>query len=467
MVEEINEKRDFESEILAILRSDLSAERKEEALDEFHDHELGEAFLAMNKDDRKRFALLLSPKLMASIIAELDPEDVIPLLKEMHISDAGKILNEMQGDDLVDVLQAFETRDERVTYLSLVTLEKRNSIKNMIDYNENLVGSIMNNNFVEIDRSATVKSAIKKLVQVAPQVEFINNLYVTENQTLVGVLSLKEIMSAGNQPDRPVDDLMTINLITVMPTTPKEDAIEIMKNYDFYLLPVVNEKKQMLGIISFDDMAEAIDKESETDYSQMAGVTDINIDEESENIVTTVKKRFPWLAILLFLDLISSSIVAGFEHVLTQIPLIALFMPLILNMAGNTGTQSLGVVITLFAVNELDEKKSVVLHLLKEILIGIINGIAIGLLLFGMVLLMQWIRGESISSGISFALVISLSIAISLVACTFVGALIPVLMRLVRIDPAVASGPFITTIADIVSLLLYFSLAILFLGLLG
>lgn len=467
MAEEINQNRNYESEIIAILHGDLPSEHKVEALDEFHDHELGEAFLSMDKDDRKRFALLLSPKLMASIIAEVDPEDVISLLKEMHIADVGKILNEMQGDDLVDILQAFETRDERVTYLSMVTLEKRNAIKNMIDYNENLVGSIMNNNFVEIEHSSTVKSAIKKLVQVAPQVEFINNLYVTENQTLVGVLSLKEIMSAGNQPDRPIDDLMTINLITVMPTTPKEDAIEIMKNYDFYLLPVVNEKNQMLGIVSFDDMAEAIDTESETDYSQMAGVTDINIDDESENIVTTVKKRFPWLAVLLFLDLISSSIVAGFENVLTQIPLIALFMPLILNMAGNTGTQSLGVVITLFAVNKLDEKKHVVLHLLKELLIGLLNGIAIGILLFGMVIVMQWIRGESISGSISFALVISVSIAISLVVCTFAGAFIPVLMRMVRIDPAVASGPFITTIADIVSLLLYFSLAILFLGLLG
>jgi magnesium transporter len=136
-------------------------------------------------------------------------------------------------------------------------------------------------------------------------------------------------------------------------------------------------------------------------------------------------------------------------------------------MAGNTGTQSLGVIIALMAVNKLDEKKNILLHLLKETIIGAVNGLAIGILLFGMVLVMRLISGDRVSSSLPFAFVIGLSIAIALLASTVVGAIIPILMRLIKIDPAVASGPFITTVADIVSLLLYFSLAVWMLGMLG
>lgn len=464
MAEELENTRQYIDQIIGILRSDSTAETKRELLDEYHEHELSEAFLEMTKEDRKRFCQLFSAAFIAEIFAEFDPEAVPALLKEQGVGEAGKILNQMENDDLVDILQAFETRDERVTYLSQINVEKRNSIKSLIDYDEDVVGSLMNNVFVGLDRGMTVKNAIKHLVEVAPSTEFINNLYVVEDRRLVGVLSLKEIISAGNQPDRPIEDLMSVNLITVAPTTSKAEAIQIMKDYDFFLLPVVDEEGRILGIVSFDDMAEAISEESEEDYARLAALTDVSLDEETENVLTTLKKRVPWLVVLLFLDVVTSSIVAGFESTLAALPVLAMFMPLILNMAGNTGTQSLGVTIGLFAMNQLTETKEIFRHLGRELLTGLVNGLIIGGLLFGMTLVYKTLHGSPLSESLAFASVIALSLTVALIASTFFGTAVPLFFKLVKVDPAVASGPFITSIVDILSLLIYFVLAILLLA---
>ncbi|MFH0993189.1 MAG: magnesium transporter, partial [bacterium] len=315
-----------------------------------------------------------------------------------------------------------------------------------------------------IPRTITVKQAIKTMVDVAEQTEFINNLYVVENGVLVGVLSLKEVIAAGNRPDRPVEDLMTVNLITVQPTTKIEAAISVMRDYDFLLLPVVDDDGRMLGIISFDDMFEAMNDESDEDYARLAAVADIEVDDEKDNVRTSFKKRMPWLVILLITDILTSSVVAGFENVLAAIPALALFMPMILSMCGNTGTQSLGVIIRLFAENRLAGKKDVWKHLFHEFLTGLVNGIVLGVIVFGLVVAMRMIAGETFAATFLIARVVALAIAIALMVSTLAGAVVPLLAKLCHVDPAVASGPFITTINDILSLLIYFGLASIMLG---
>jgi len=453
----------YVAEIIGILQSDSSAETKRDRLDEYHEHELSEAFLAMTRDDRRKFSHLFPAPFLAEIFAEFDPETAVPLLREMGGGEAGRILNEMENDDLVDILQAFETREERITFLAPIRVEKRNAIKTLIDYDEDVVGSIMNTAFVALEVGLTVKIAIRRLVEAAPQTEFINNIYFLQDRKLVGVLSLRELISAGNQPDRLVDDLMTVNLITVLPTTPKAEAIRVMRDYDFFLLPVVDDEDRLLGLVSFDDMAEAIDEESEADYAQLAAISDVR-SEDNDNVFRTVRKRLPWLTILLFLDVFTSSIVAGFEEVLQALPVLALFMPLILNMAGNTGTQSLGVTIGLFARDQLSGRKESARHLGRELLTGLINGLAIGGLLFAGVIALKSVQGSGFGESVRFAAVIALSLTVALVASTFFGAAVPLFFRLLHIDPAVASGPFITTIVDILALLIYFALAIWMLG---
>jgi len=365
----------------------------------------------------------------------------------------------METDDLTDIIQAIDDKEDQITYLSLIDASKRVLIKSLIAFDEDLVGSIMNNDFVAISKDLTVKKAIKEVVKMAPEIEFIHNIYIIDEfKKLEGAMSLKELISAGYDQSQKIEDLMSVNLIYVTPSTPIEDAIEIMKNYNFLLLPVVDKYQKLIGIVSFDDILEALNLESDEDYSSLAGISDVQVD-ENETVFTTIKKRLPWLVILLFINLITSSIIIGFEEELKLLPTLAIFMPLILNMAGNSGTQSLGIIIRLFATNQLESKKEIFKHLLNELLTGLFNGVVIAIGLFLMVIVFNFIKGQDFRTGLSFALVVALSINIALVVATLAGAIVPLIINALKIDPAVASGPFITTINDILSLLIYFSLA--------
>ncbi len=312
--------------------------------------------------------------------------------------------------------------------------------------------------FVVCSRRRAVKQAIEVVVQEAPDCEFISNIYVTEDNRLIGALSLKELINAGNNKTMKIAELMSQNLIYVTPATENEDAIEIMKNYDFQLLPVVDKSGKLIGIVSFDNMLEALNYETDADYSSLAGISEVDIDED-ESVAKTVGKRLPWLVILLFVNIITSSIIASYQSVLLVLPALAVFMPLISSMAGNSGTQSLGIIIRLFATNQLEDRKSVLKHLLNQLFTGIVLGLAISIIMFVLVIGLNFIRGEAFVNGLRFAFVIALSINIALVVATVEGAIVPLIIKLIKIDPAVASGPFITTVSDIISILIYFGLA--------
>lgn len=454
----------IETEIIRLLNSNLPLVEKRESLDLFHDYELSQSLLVLDQPSRRKFARCFLPTQMANIISQLPPESACHVLKDLPHTGIGPILNAMESDDLIDIIESIEEPEERVTFLSLINQTKRSSIKAMLDFDDALVGSIMNNNYLELQPDYSVKEAIKTMVTNAPDVEYINNLYIVDDGLLIGVLSLKEIISAGNRPKTLIKDIMTENLITVTPWTKNEDAIVLMRNYDFLLLPVVDQDGKMLGVVAFDDMFEALNKESDEDYSKLAALSDVTIDVEKETIFSTVRKRLPWLIILLAINVITSSIITGFSSILTMIPVLALFLPLILNVSGNTGTQSLGIVIRLFATNQLATKKAIRKHLQSEMLSGIINGVIIALMLFGIVIVMRLIGGESFHQTLPFALVISLSIALSLAVSTIVGAIIPLFISFLKVDPAVASGPFITTVCDIIALFVYFGMASLLLA---
>jgi len=444
-------------EIINLFKSDLSLEEKKEKLDAFHDFELSLCLLELTQEERNQFFLLFDASSIASILSQLDEEEVIPIIKDMEISRVSKVFNEMQSDDLVDIIKEMDKEDQ-TTYLSLINPHTRPNIKQLINFDETVVGSIMNTSYVEIKKTDTIKQAIRKVVDQAPDVEFISNIYVTDLGYLEGAISLKELISSGNHPEMKIEEIMATNIIASTPETKNEEAIELMKNYDFLLLPIVDKNFKMLGIVSFDDMVEALNEESDADYSRLAGVTDIHV-EEHETIFSTVKKRMPWLFVLLFINLITSSIVRGYSGVLTAIPMLALFMPLLSNMAGNSGTQSLGVIIRLFAKSQLETKTSVFKHLLKEFLTGLVNGIIIASFLFVMVIIMKMLDHQTFKEVLPFASVIALAISVALTVSTLAGALVPLIMKWLKIDPAVASGPFITTISDITTLVIYFGLA--------
>jgi magnesium transporter len=274
----------YQSDLLQILRGPSSKEEKRIALEPFHQNELAQTLPLLTFKERLLMYELLASPTIADMLAWMEPEDAVECIREIPNQHISTIFQSMQTDDLADVIDAFDEREERVTYLSLIDLSRRMAVKTILDYDEKVVGSIMNTTFVVLDKSMSVKNAIKELVRVAPQVEFINNLFVVEDGVLIGVLSLKEIMAAGKTPEAKIDDLMTVNLITVHPTTPSEEAAEIMKTYDFMLLPVVDHEDKLLGVVSFDDIADVINEESDEDYSRLAGLTDVNLEEGGETV---------------------------------------------------------------------------------------------------------------------------------------------------------------------------------------
>jgi magnesium transporter len=450
---------ELENEIISLINSNENDDILREKLDIYHEYEISKALLIMNLEERKKLYQLIPIRKLTEVFEDLTPEEAYYILKDTSIEIVVNVFKEMETDDLTDIIQAIDDKEDQITYLSLIDASKRVLIKSLITFDEDLVGSIMNNDFVAISKDLTVKKAIKEVVKIAPEIEFIHNIYIIDEfKKLEGAMSLKELISAGYDQSQKIEDLMSVNLIYVTPSTPIEDAIEIMKNYNFLLLPVVDKYQKLIGIVSFDDILEALNLESDEDYSSLAGISDVQVD-DNETVFTTIKKRLPWLVILLFINLITSSIIIGFEDELKLLPTLAIFMPLILNMAGNSGTQSLGIIIRLFATNQLESKKEVFKHLLNELLTGLVNGVVIAIGLFLMVIVFNFIKGQDFTTGLSFALVVALSINIALVVATLAGAIVPLVINALKIDPAVASGPFITTINDILSLLIYFSLA--------
>ena len=447
------------NDIIKILKDNDQEATIRIMLDDYHDYELARALIDMDDTDRDKLYHSLSISKLTEVFEQLDPEDAFKFFEKMSVTTIINIFEFIETDDLVDIIEAIDQKEKQMMYLSMIPTDKRKVIRSYLHFDEDMVGSIMNNNYVQINQNLNVKKAIKAVVEAAPNVEYIHNIYVIDDyHHLVGTLSLKELINKGNQKSTLIKDIMIDNLIFLYPTSEIEDAIELMKNYDFQLLPVISSDHILIGIISFDDTLEAISDESSQDYASLAGLTDVEIDDD-ESVVSSLKKRLPWLIFLLFVNLITSSIIASYEDELQALTTLAIFMPLILSMAGNSSTQGLGVVIRLFATNRLDKAKPIFKHLLKEFFTGLINGLFIGMGLFVMVLLFNYVSGTPFSESLTFALVIALSVQVALTVATLVGSLIPLIINLFKLDPAAASGPFITTINDILSLIIYFGLA--------
>lgn len=447
------------NDIIKILKDNDQEATIRIMLDDYHDYELARALTDMDDTDRDKLYHSLSISKLTEVFEQLDPEDAFKFFEKMSVTTIINIFEFIETDDLVDIIETIDQKEKQMMYLSMIPTDKRKVIRSYLHFDEDMVGSIMNNNYVQINQNLNVKKAIKAVVEAAPNVEYIHNIYVIDDyHHLVGTLSLKELINKGNQKSTLIKDIMIDNLIFLYPTSEIEDAIELMKNYDFQLLPVISSDHILIGIISFDDTLEAISDESSQDYASLAGLTDVEIDDD-ESVVSSLKKRLPWLIFLLFVNLITSSIIASYEDELQALTTLAIFMPLILSMAGNSSTQGLGVVIRLFATNRLDKAKPIFKHLLKEFFTGLINGLFIGMGLFVMVLLFNYVSGTPFSESLTFALVIALSVQVALTVATLVGSLIPLIINLFKIDPAAASGPFITTINDILSLIIYFGLA--------
>ena len=444
----------YVQELLELIDSFDKTVIKEKIL-EYHPYEVSEALLEFSKEQRVKLFRILTPVEISTIISFLDIEDVVVMFEDMKPKYIIGIIQELDIDDAVDVMQELE-EEERLAYLKLMDEDHRAQIKDLLKYKEDTAGSIMTTDYIEISVNDTVEKAMRKLLDQAIDAETIYTIYVTDRKnTLVGTLSLRELILARKGQN--IRDIMNERIVSVRASLDQEEVVEIFKDYDFTSLPVVDKLDRMLGIITFDDIMDVMHEEAVEDYSRLAGISDVEIDSETETIWMSAKKRIPWLLVLSILGFFTSTIINQFGDTLQQIPTIALFMPMILGMAGNTGTQSLAVTVRGLNNGEFSDRSSITKHIVRELGTGVLNGVLIGVILFGVTFAFLSLANDI--DAFKITQVVSLSIVVALTISTVAGALMPIIISSFKIDPAVASGPFVTMINDILALTVYFSLA--------
>jgi len=420
---------------------------------ELHPYDQAAFFGELDDDTRTKVYNFLSPEEMAELFENLeaDDEDFKEVLAQMNPNYAADMLSNMYADDAVDVLNELD-KDQVASYLTIMDEEAAQEIKDLLHYEEYTAGSIMTTEFIAISANQTVRSAMYILKNEAPQAETIYYLFVIDDEKrLAGVISLRDLIVADD--DTMISEIMNERVVSVSVGEDQEEVARMMRDYNFLALPVVDFQNHLLGIITVDDIIDVMEEEASDDYSKLAGIADL--DTMDRNPFSAAKKRLPWLIILLFLGMFTASLIGRFEETLNKVSILAVFIPLIAGMAGNTGTQALAVAVRGIATGDL-EKESKWHIIVREAGTGLITGAICGVLVTFVVYF--W-HGEFYLGAL-----VGISIFITLIIATLAGSLVPLLMHRLKIDPAVASGPFITTINDIISILIYFGIATAFMS---
>ena len=351
-------------------------------------------------------------------------------------------------------------KPERNMLIDLIDNESKRDIAMLESFDEDEIGSRMSMNFIEIKAGISIREAMRELVAQAAENDNISTLYVTDEQhTFCGAIDLKDLIIA--RQDHPLEELVVTSYPYVYAEEEIDECIERLKDYSEDSVPVLDNDNRLLGVITSSSIIELVDDEMGEDYAKLAGLT--AEEDLKEPLKESMKKRMPWLLILLALGMVVSSVVGVFETVVTQLPIIMCFQSLILDMAGNVGTQSLAVTIRVLMDESLTGKQKAEL-VFKEMKIGLCNGGLLGLMSFVLIgLYIFAIKGKTLAFSYAVSACIGVALLLAMLISSAVGTCIPLFFKKIKVDPAVASGPLITTINDLVAVVSYYGLSWLFL----
>lgn len=443
----------FAKEIAEIMKSSHSIDEMREQLRDYHENDIAQSLKFLNKDERKRFYRALDAKWMAEIIAYLDnPAEYI---EEIGIDKLAEIINEMDSDDAVDLWEDLE-ENVRAKLRPIIDDDTRTDIRLINSYDEDEIGSLITTNYICMEQNLTIRQAMHELVQQAGENDNITTLYVVDDKgRFCGAIDLKDLIVA--RENVALDTLISYAYPYLYDHEKISESIEKIKDYAEDSLPVLNKEKEIIGIITAQDVIEAVDDELGEDYAKLAGLSaeeDLN-----ETIKESMKKRLPWLIILLFLGMVVSTVVGAFEGVVAVLPVVICFQSLILDMAGNVGTQSLAVTIRVLMDENLSGKDKLQL-VFKEMKVGFCNGALLGILaLICLGIYIALFKGYSFGTALLISGCVGISLLVAIIISSLVGTLVPIFFHKIKVDPAVASGPLITTVNDLVAVVTYYGLA--------
>ncbi|TNF09335.1 MAG: magnesium transporter [Bacillota bacterium] len=422
-----------------------------------HPFDLAELYPFLSEEDKHRMLRLIDSSKRSDIFVELDIDDQLDLIQQLDLPEKKELLRKLESDDLKEFISDIDDENIQNEILSYLSKVRAKSIQYLMQFDEDLAASIMSTEFVTIDLNMSIKEATHKVITTSKESDYIDSLFVIDHdKKVVGVIDLRDLIIARSQ--QTLTDIMNDDYHFVYDDDTIEKAVQTVRDYDRNAIPVLNHTHQIVGIVTGDDIFDEIIESHEYDYQKMALLND---HESSSSALTRSKQRLPWLMIAVVLNLLIASFLSIFEATLAEVTALVLFQPLILGMAGNIGTQSLAVTILGFHLETFDDKKMPKKHVLKEVSIGFLNSMTLSILSFGFVYLFLSIIPTGTQSASAIAFVVFIAVFTSMFISATMGVLVPILLKKFGNDPAVASGPIMTTINDVVALVIYFGLATL------
>ncbi len=418
-------------------------------LKELHPADIAELITFIEEPDKLELFLLLPLETASKVIMETDEntrENIIGSLSKRKLTE---IVHEMDTDDATDIIGDLP-EEEANTVLKSITKEESQEVQRLLQYGEDTAGGIMQAELAAIQEDATVREAVKLLRSVSHDIPDIHNVYVIDkSEKLVGTLPIRKLIL--NSANIKVKNVMETKPVKVGVDVDQEEVARIFQKYDMISLPVVDFLDRLVGRITVDDVVDVIEEEASEDFYKMAGL------KEDDRVFSpahlSVRKRLPWLFLNLITAIVAASVVGLFQDTIQSVVILAVLMPIVAGMGGNAGTQTLTVIVRGMALGELTFANSKKV-LFKEVLVGGLNGIALG---FVMAILAYFWRGNPI-----LGFVIGLAMIINLFIAGLTGTLIPLALRSLKVDPALASGVFVTTFTDLFGFLSFLGLATLF-----
>ena len=421
-------------------------------LSELHHADVAEILEELDFDQSVYIIKLLDSELTSEIIAELDDDVRDKILKSLSSKEIAEEIDELETDDAADIIADLPKEKKEEVISQLEDVEHAKDIVDLLRYDEDTAGGLMRKELIAVKDSWTVMHCVKEMRKQAEAFEKVHTIYVVDDDDILkGRLSLKSLLTTSTKT--PIKDIYNPKITSVKTDEDDQEVANIMQKYDLIVIPVIDEMGGLVGQITIDDIVDVIKDEADKDYQLAAGLTqDV---EAGDTIIQLTKARLPWLILGLFGGIGAAAIMGEYEDIIKNYAILFFFTPLIAAMAGNVGVQSSAIIVQGLANN--DVKGSIANRLWKELLLAIVNGIILSILLFVYTFF-------STEADFNTALAISISLFSVIIIAGLIGTFIPLFLDKRGIDPAIATGPFITTSNDIFGILIYFLIAQLIIG---
>lgn len=444
---------DYEHEIIAIIRSTLTPKLIKEKIGEYHENDIAAAIDLLKKDERHKLYSILDTQTLANVLEYSEQRNTY--IDEMGIRKRVDILSCLEVTTAVEYLHQMD-KSQRSMLIDLLEDDLKKEIALSSSFDKDEIGSRMTTNYISIHAGIGVRQAMKELVKQAADNDNISTIYVLDDDSaLLGAIDLKDLIIARESTS--LESIIMTSYPYVYASELIEDCIERIRDYSEDSIPVLDENNRLTGVLTAQDIVQLVNDLLGEDYAKLAGLS--SEEDLQEPLKKSIGKRLPWLAILLGLGMVVSSVVGLFETVVAHLTLIICFQSLVLDMAGNVGTQSLAVTIRVLMDEHLSGKQKLFL-ISKEARVGLLNGLILGFLSFAFIgLYLILLKGQSVLVAFSISACTGVALLVSMVLSSIVGTAIPISLKKIKIDPAVASGPLITTINDLVAVVLYYGLA--------